>query len=429
LTEQGFLQRTDKPQPPFDAVLKRGLDRQRRPGGDDCPDAAALAAYYERSLPLSQSSRLEEHFSNCARCQSALAAIARAQTPRRAAPPRAFARRWELYAALAAGVAGISIVAGLMRTAHHPITTADIVSRNELAAPAQVRQKSEPTAKETGPLIALNEPAPLANPAAEAPSADQPERKAAKGFGSSVLAPRRLLAKEAKPGNIELRSPEFSYPKSAGAFRAQPGPPGAVSQRRPATAKPRLMDQGAPATAPPSPSVATSELGNAPSFAPGAPVPAPAANLATAESASSSAPVAGFGGGSPSAAPAGRIAAGERRLEMVSIRTADNVERWRLGARGTIEHRASDGQWLRQNSGVSTDLTAGAAPSPTVCWAVGAGGTIVRTADGEHWQRLDSPTSANLVAVSAIDAASAVVTAADGRRFTTSDAGRTWRPM
>jgi photosystem II stability/assembly factor-like uncharacterized protein len=60
---------------------------------------------------------------------------------------------------------------------------------------------------------------------------------------------------------------------------------------------------------------------------------------------------------------------------------------------------------------------------------VGAGGTVVLSTDGEHWQRLNSPTSANLAAVSAIDASSAVVTTADGRRFSTSDGGRTWRPM
>jgi hypothetical protein len=423
-------QRTDNQQPPFDAVLKQGLNGQRSPGGVDCPDAAALAAYCDRSLPLSQSARLDEHFSNCARCQGALAAMARAQTPQRAAPRRTLARRWELYAAIAAGVAGISIVAGLMRTTRHPIRVAAIMTRNELAAPAQVMQKSEPRAKESGPLIALNEAAPRANPATEAPAADQPEREATKRFGASVLAPRRLFAKAAKPGNIERHGAELSYLKGEGAFRAQSAPPGgAGSQRRLATAEPRLMDEGAPAGAPAPPPLYARELGNAPSLAPGAPLPAPSANLAKREATTSSAPVSGFGAGSLGGAAVGRIAQEERRLQMVSVRTADNIERWRLGTQGLIEHLASDGQWLRQDSGVSTALTAGAAPSPSVCWAVGTGGTILRTADGEHWQRLNSPTSANLAAVSAIDASSAVVTTTDGQRFSTSDGGRTWRPM
>jgi photosystem II stability/assembly factor-like uncharacterized protein len=114
---------------------------------------------------------------------------------------------------------------------------------------------------------------------------------------------------------------------------------------------------------------------------------------------------------------------------MVWIRTADGIERWRLGAHGIIEHFTSDRGWIRQDSGVATNLTAGSAPSPNACWVVGSGGTILRTDDGERWQRVGSPTSANFAAVSAIDASSATVTTADGRRFSTSDTGRTWRPM
>ena len=120
---------------------------------------------------------------------------------------------------------------------------------------------------------------------------------------------------------------------------------------------------------------------------------------------------------------------GRPTLPMVSIRTADNVERWRLAAGSTIQHLGSDGGWHRQYRALNGALTAGAAPSPRVCWVVGTGGTILRTTDGEHWQRLDFPTSDNLVAVSAIDASSAAVTAADGRHFATVDGGHTWRPM
>ena len=114
---------------------------------------------------------------------------------------------------------------------------------------------------------------------------------------------------------------------------------------------------------------------------------------------------------------------------MVSVGTADGVERWRLGAGGMIQHLGTDGHWYRQASGVSNNLTAGAAPSPEVCWAVGTDGTVLLTTDGAHWHRLSSPTAKNLLAVSAVDASSAVVTAADGRRFATADGGRNWRPM
>jgi photosystem II stability/assembly factor-like uncharacterized protein len=114
---------------------------------------------------------------------------------------------------------------------------------------------------------------------------------------------------------------------------------------------------------------------------------------------------------------------------MISVRTADNVERWRFGPNGTIQHREPNGFWQQQSSGVSSALRAAAAPSPTTCWIVGSAGTILRTIDGEHWQRIDSPTPQDLIAIFATDPSDATVTAADGKQFATTDAGRTWRPL
>jgi photosystem II stability/assembly factor-like uncharacterized protein len=113
----------------------------------------------------------------------------------------------------------------------------------------------------------------------------------------------------------------------------------------------------------------------------------------------------------------------------VSIRTADGVERWRLGGSGMIQHLEPYGEWISQPSGVTANLTAGSAPSPSVCWAVGENGTVLRTIDGAHWQSVSSPTSADLAAVAARNADSAVLTTAGGERFTTSDGGRTWRAL
>ncbi len=135
-----MLQRADQQRPPFDAVLKRGLERQRDPGGKDCPDEATFAAYCDRSLPPSESARWEGHFSNCARCQGILAAIARAQTAARVALPHTRWRRWQPYAALAAGVAGISIALNLMLTGRHQRVPAAFSVRNEIAASVTVRQ-------------------------------------------------------------------------------------------------------------------------------------------------------------------------------------------------------------------------------------------------------------------------------------------------
>ena len=84
------------------------------------------------------------------------------------------------------------------------------------------------------------------------------------------------------------------------------------------------------------------------------------------------------------------------------------------------------GSWERLVTGLTTDLTAGASPSPRVCWLVGRGGVILLATDGRTFVRVPFPEAADLVAVQATDARSATVTAADGRRLTTDDGGRTW---
>jgi photosystem II stability/assembly factor-like uncharacterized protein len=75
---------------------------------------------------------------------------------------------------------------------------------------------------------------------------------------------------------------------------------------------------------------------------------------------------------------------------------------------------------------VSTDLVAGTAPASTVCWVVGRTGTVLLTVDGRRWERLPFPEPVDVVSVQASDARTATVTTADGRRFRSTDAGRTW---
>jgi photosystem II stability/assembly factor-like uncharacterized protein len=109
---------------------------------------------------------------------------------------------------------------------------------------------------------------------------------------------------------------------------------------------------------------------------------------------------------------------------------------WRFGPRGHIE-RSTDGgnTWTPESSPVQADLLAGSAPSETVCWIVGRSGTILRSTDGLTWQIVPSPKPAeqnfqppDWISVDAHDAQSAVIRTQDGRGFSTSDAGKTWRP-
>jgi photosystem II stability/assembly factor-like uncharacterized protein len=83
--------------------------------------------------------------------------------------------------------------------------------------------------------------------------------------------------------------------------------------------------------------------------------------------------------------------------------------------------------WAAQQTGATTDLTAGNAPSADVCWLVGRGGMVLRTIDaGRQWQRVPFPETVDITVVTASNALNATVSSADGRRFQTTDGGGSW---
>jgi photosystem II stability/assembly factor-like uncharacterized protein len=119
-----------------------------------------------------------------------------------------------------------------------------------------------------------------------------------------------------------------------------------------------------------------------------------------------------------------RFAAAPQAAIVIST---DPRRRWRLAEPGVVLHSVDGGSsWETQQTGVSVALTAGASPSPSVCWLVGSGGTVVLSTDGHSWQPIAFPQKIDLVSVRAIDDKAAVVSAADGRAFSTSDRGVTW---
>jgi len=113
----------------------------------------------------------------------------------------------------------------------------------------------------------------------------------------------------------------------------------------------------------------------------------------------------------------------------VTIREPGGAVLWRAGAGGQIA-RSDDGgaTWQPQASGVAADLLAGSAPSPDVCWIVGSAGTVLITTDGRRWQRRPFPVAVDLTGIATSSPSAAIVTARDGRRFETFDAGLTWTP-
>ena len=120
----------------------------------------------------------------------------------------------------------------------------------------------------------------------------------------------------------------------------------------------------------------------------------------------------------------------EERSTDIPVRTPDPQVRYRLTSGGFIS-RTTDGgaTWNGQLVSANAELAAGSAPSRNVCWVVGAKGTIYRTIDGITWKKVHAPSPADLTAVSAKDASSATLTSAAGKKFSTTNNGKSWKPV
>jgi len=101
--------------------------------------------------------------------------------------------------------------------------------------------------------------------------------------------------------------------------------------------------------------------------------------------------------------------------------------RWRIVGGTRVERSTAGNTWETVFEDPVITLTAGSAPSGTVCWLVGRDGVVLRTTDGVGVERVSFPAATDLSSVDASDASTATVTTADGRAFTTTDGGSTWR--
>lgn len=114
----------------------------------------------------------------------------------------------------------------------------------------------------------------------------------------------------------------------------------------------------------------------------------------------------------------------------IRIPAPDGKKIWSVGSSGQILFSKDGGNsWLPQASGVSANLTGGAAPSDKVCWIAGAAGTLLRTIDGgKRWKRITVPITGDLGGVRATDAKHASIWDLPNRvRYQTSDGGASWK--
>ena len=113
---------------------------------------------------------------------------------------------------------------------------------------------------------------------------------------------------------------------------------------------------------------------------------------------------------------------------LVVVSQADPNVRWRLSGVSVERSLDAGATWQAQRVPTTSLLVAGSSPSRDVCWIVGEAGTVLVTTDGETWRRVSFPEAgARLQSVVATAATHASVTTTDGRTYTTTDGGSTWR--
>ena len=410
-------------------MLRRSLAHDSSAGaGDACPDAEILAAYFEQSLDPEETAHYELHFSQCARCREQLTAMDRAGELAGAGaaamqPAQRWAWLWDWR--MLAPVAAALLIAAVW-----------IVRR---PAPNRLAEQQP-----SQPLVAISQPSapPTSAPVIEAPPAPP-------GIASGVTQePDSAKVRRAAPA----KSPAPTDKEEFAANLPEAGRGVAQNEMQPnmleKDANVRKRDSSAAVDE------VTVQAEAPPTGVPAAaarPAPAPAPMLiAPAARQSNSGAVGGAMSASSAAAteaaPSKQMAASEFsvtaqrnqkaalktadvRSAPVLIRTPDPQMLWRISG-GTFVERSIDGgaNWKTAVVIVDGNFNGGAAPSTQVCWLVGHVGLIYLTTDADHWKTIPPPVWTDLVGVTAMDASSATVTAADGHKFTTSDAGAHWTP-
>ena len=408
--------------PAFERLIARGLAREADATGNACPDADLLAAWFDRSLSVSETERVETHASSCASCQQILADLARSEPPvLRAAPVPEPSRPWHWHWRWLVPVATAAVVFVLAtRPLWAPQGPGDMESvRAKAQAEMATRAASAqpiPNAEQAIAQGGTRSPAEERN--AAPPAAPAPQVAG----GAAAVFPQRLEQKQAaaakETGPVATRADRPAAPSFAGNLQVAPIQGGAGAENKPLAAPGRMADArqqlgsaagssgaaggaGVPKTA--ADAVGRLEESVAIVAAP-APAPSVVAMKATGMKAESAIPLIP----SVAFAPGGKVA-------------------WRVGLTGSIDRSADGGRtWSRQGSGVTTDLGAVSAPGDTVCWAAGADGVVLRTVDGSTWERVTPPARVLFVSVRASSLDAATVKASDGSEFTTTDGGRTW---
>jgi Photosynthesis system II assembly factor YCF48/Putative zinc-finger len=171
----------------IDAVVARALATAPGDPTADCPDATALAAWYQRTLGAAERERIERHLAGCARCHVITAALARAADGRsEPAEPvrRPWRRGWRVAVPVLAAAIAFVFVLRAMRNRPHPIPGGEaarspgaLTRQAPFGRAAKSHELSAQTSAAKAPLAAPSAGARLPS-ASAAPPVSQPSHAA-----------------------------------------------------------------------------------------------------------------------------------------------------------------------------------------------------------------------------------------------------------
>lgn len=440
------------------------LLRQARAGAsstpDGCLDAERLAAWSEGALRPGESTLVETHLADCARCQAMLAAFVESAPVTPAAVP--FWQRWTTrwLVPVAAASAAVLVWAVITREPDPPATTmarmeqfeapvAGAPSAQRPDAPPEPPRAAAPGAADAAAespqprtLVPSESQSAVADQALVSPGASaEPQPQSPPTAGAAARRDERAAAAE------PARSSAPEAPRPAPAAASPSAPPAA---RQPASSATPAPGAPAPAAPPPSPVQVPATRPAAPTDPVGAIVTAnPTIETQTGErsfsvgraasgpaeiagdfSSASSRPLADNARRDPNAPVDLGAPAPATSATAVTAGTASPPIRWRLMPDGRLARSADDGAtWSVVAFDSPISIAAASAPSALVCWVVDSNGVVWRSTDGATFQRTPASVDAALVSVLATDAVQATVVADDGRVFITTDGGARWREL
>jgi hypothetical protein len=410
--------------------------------GKDCPAPEVLAAYYDRALGVDETARYDLHFSQCSRCREQLAAMARASDADGGEKKAAHGWNWlrtpRWLMPTAAAFAVLVLIAGITL---HKWKSVEVANEVAMSRPATV-PLTEP---ETGAAVSPS-PSESSAPATSASRTAEPKNQ--------MLS--RDMARDKNAEEMYLRvlpSPPQKKHAIAAQGAREKNAPAAPATDSMSSAENAMVAEAPPATgaqpldiAPTKPEASSAARDSAAL----APEQQRAEPSNTAKKKSSARPAASAPAAAPSRLVAGsnfaasnardaaeRVRIQQAQMSMSSsllagfvVLTPDSNVQWMVSDSGSIGRSEDAGKtWEYESLETHDHFIGGSAPTVKICWLVGEHGAILRTTDGETWTTVRPPVVSNFegfAGIEATDESSATVTTADGRKFSTTDGGKTW---